>query len=103
MIKELDLKESFNAYLNEVENYGLRVERLELELDTIMGIKRLLEWMQAAYNRGASDMANDTLHTLADYSTALSGLNHASYTASEAFDAAAENLQDYYKRILKDE
>jgi len=96
------MKDGFKSYLYEIENYGMRVERLELELDTIMGMKRLLEWMEAAYQRGAQDMASNTLETLGDYAAAMEGLSEPHYTASESFDAAADNLKVYYDDIFKD-
>jgi hypothetical protein len=103
MVKQYNLKERFNSYLDEIENYGMRWERLDDEYHSGMSKKRLLEWLEAAYHRGAKDIANDTLDTLRIYGTAVAGLNDKLYNATEAFDSSADNLKVYYDLMFKDE
>jgi hypothetical protein len=103
MTKQYDPKEGFQSYLNEIENYGMRWERLYAEFNAGMSHKRLEEWLEAAYKCGARDMANDTLDTLRIYGTAVAGLNDKLYNGTEAFDRSADNLEDYYGLIFKEE
>jgi hypothetical protein len=103
MVKQYNPKEGFESYLTEIENYGMRYERLYAEFDVGMTHNRLEEWLWAAYKCGAQDMANDTLDTLRIYGTAVAGLNDKLYNATEAFDSSADNLEVYYDLMFKDE
>lgn len=110
MGQPIDIGEKFNQWYNEVESFSLRSERLEDDIslirsDAVAPEKRLemvKRWLMAAYRQGAVDMADDTLDTLGDYGTACAGLDEKVYTRTEAYDAAAESLREYYK-VVKDD
>lgn len=98
----MNLKTNFEKYLNEIESYASRLERLYDEVESgMMRESRILEWMQAAYEQGCKDMAQDTLDTLGDYATALAGISDIVYTRESAHDAVRVNLIAYYDMILK--
>lgn len=63
---------TFDEWLNEIENYSLRIERLYDDLDTITGVDKtaseairnralLLGWMKAAYNVGYEQGLHDSI------------------------------------------
>ena len=63
---------TFDEWLNEIENYSLRIERLYDDLDTITGVDRtaseavrnrslLLSWMKAAYDVGYEQGRHDSI------------------------------------------
>ncbi len=54
---------TFDQWLNEIENYSLRIERLYDDIDTVTGVDKtvseavrnrslILSWMKAAYQVG---------------------------------------------------
>ena len=47
-------------------------------------------------------MADDTLDTLGDYGTAVAGIDEPKYNATQCFDKARENLEDYFDRVIED-
>lgn len=55
MINETDLKDlepGFYEWLNEVENFSTRAERLYEDFPEVKNLKRLREWMEAAFTVG---------------------------------------------------
>lgn len=101
MGKNINLKAKFKDYFNELEGYSFRSERFYAEFESgIMREKRILEWLEAAYLRGAQDMAQDTLDTLGDYATAVAGIDEPKRTPTEGYDAAHESLMVYYTKVL---
>lgn len=55
--KERRIKANFNEWLNEIEGFGLRLERLYEDLNDYQGdnIEIVLKWLEAAYNVGYED------------------------------------------------
>ena len=101
MGKNIDLKAKFQEYFNQLEGYGLRSERFYEEFESgIMREKRIIEWLEVAYLRGARDMAQDTLATLGDYACAVSGLEAKMIKPEEVYDCAHDNLMVYYTKVL---
>lgn len=97
----IDLNAKFLEYFNEIEGFSLRGERFYSEFESgSMSKESVLEWLKAAFLRGARDMAQDTVDTLGDYATALAGIDEVVYTREQAYDAAAESLMVYYTRVL---
>lgn len=101
MNKHFNIKESFIRYIDELEGYSMRSERLQDEFEHSMDYKRLLEWLESAYAQGAKDMAQDTLETLGDYGAALAGFDDRMYTPSDCFDKSADNLKIYYDDVFQ--
>lgn len=63
---------TFDEWLNEIENFSLRIERLYDDLDTITGVDKtaseairnralFLGWMKAAYNVGYEQGLHDSI------------------------------------------
>lgn len=52
---------SFDNWLNEIENYGLRLERLYAEFPDQPDMSRLIEWLRAAYHAGEDSRYADTV------------------------------------------
>jgi hypothetical protein len=55
MINETDIKAmnpGFYAWLDEVEGFATRSERLYDDFPEVKNLKRLREWLQAAFNVG---------------------------------------------------
>lgn len=110
MGQNINLDSKFDQWYNEIEGFGLRSERLADDISLIRSnaitpekrLEMVKRWLFAAYRQGASDMADDTLATLGDYGTACAGINEVVYTRTEAYDAAAESLREYYK-VVKDD
>jgi hypothetical protein len=100
-----DKKKAFLEYFDELEGFTLRSERFYFDVlmdDTEKRAILMRKWLEAAFDAGCEAMANDTLDTLADYGTAMSGIEEPKVTKTEAFDMAADNLQDYYDEIFKE-
>lgn len=53
----IDLNAKFLEYFNEIEGFSLRGERFYSEFESGMSKESVLEWLKAAYLRGANDMA----------------------------------------------
>lgn len=103
-IVDLDVK--FMEYFHEQEGFGLRSERFYDAVndgDNPNLDETMKAWLQAAFIQGARVMAQDTLDTLHDYGTAVSGINGVCLTGSQAFDSAASNLMLYYTQVLEDD
>lgn len=103
MSKVLDLENAFDEWFYEHEFAGMRAERFydNLERANPMTIKN---WLEVAFRMGAKVAMEDTIATLRDYGTAVSGVNHyKNLNATDAFDMSAKNLEAYYKDILKKE
>lgn len=102
---EIDLYQKFDEYFNEIENYSLRSERFYDSFENFTNKQALAAsmklWLEAAFIQGARVMAQDSVDTLRDYSTALAGIDEVCYTREQAFDAAAENLMVYVTNILE--
>ena len=60
---------TFDEWLNEIENYSLRIERLYDDIDTVTGVDKtaseaarnrslILSWMKAAYDVGYEDASH---------------------------------------------
>lgn len=60
---------TFDQWLNEIENYSLRIERLYDDIDTVTGVDKtaseavrnrglIMSWMKAAYDVGYEDAMN---------------------------------------------
>lgn len=96
-----DLKQKFEQYFYEQEGFGLRAERFYADMDT-GNAEQMRAWMEAAFLAGCRAMAQDSLDTLRDYATAVSGLDKVEFTSEKAFDMAAESLMVYYTQILDD-
>ena len=104
-MNNIDLKKKFEEYFNEQEGFGLRSERFYTDIES----QRLREdavlmtkWLEAAFIQGARAMAQDTVDTLRDYSTACAGIEYPHFTQSKAFGHAADNLMTYYTPLLQD-
>jgi hypothetical protein len=105
-MKNIDLKEKFQQYFHEPEEFGLRSERFYDLLD-VGGVQPALAasmklWLEAAFIQGARTMAQDTVDTLRDYATSVAGFELVYYTSEKAFDMSADNLMTYYTQILQD-
>lgn len=87
MAKNIDLKEEFRKYFNELEGSGIRSERFYDE-------------REAAFIAGARAMAQDTLDTLDDYACATAGLNPELIKPETVYDRVSHGLQVYYTVIL---
>lgn len=96
MNKEIDLNEKFLEYFHEQESFSLRSERFYNEIDA----KNLSKWLEAAFIQGARVMAQDSLDTLRQYATAMSGIDKPLLNTTQSFDSAADNLMIYYTRIF---
>ena len=98
----MDLQQQFKKYFNELEGYGLRSERFYEEYYQGRGQdpEQMISWLRAAFLEGARIMAQDTLDTLGDYGTAVAGVDEPTYTATEMFDGARKNLEQYYRRVM---
>ena len=105
-MKNINLDEKFWEYFHEQEGFGLRSERFYDSLEAFSNQAALAAsmklWLQAAFVQGARVMAQDTVDTLRDYGTALSGIECQGVTPTQAYDDAADNLMTYYTQILKD-
>ena len=98
--KVLDLEGAFDEWFYEQEFMGMRAERFydSLERANPMTMKN---WLEVAFRMGAKSAMQDTLSTLGDYGTAVSGCDHyKNLNSTEAFDMAAENLKQYYEEVL---
>lgn len=71
----------FDDWLNEIENYSLRIERLYDDIDMITGVDKtaseavrnrslLLGWMKAAYDEGYNQARYDTAKLIWDHDKA---------------------------------
>lgn len=99
-----DVKAKFNEYLHQTEGFSSRLERLYDEFESgQIRERRMIEWLLAAYQQGAHDMAQDTVDTLGDYATAVAGIEQVVYTREAAFDAAKDNLMVYYIQVLDED
>jgi hypothetical protein len=87
MAKNIDLKEEFRKYFNELEGYGVRSERF-------------YEERESAFIAGARAMAQDTLDTLSDYACACAGLEPELIKPETVYDRARHSLHVYYPIIL---
>ena len=97
----IDLRKKFQDYFNELEGFGLRSERFHEEFESgIMRERRIIEWLESAYLRGARDMAQDSVDTLYDYATSLAGIEEIIHTREQSFDAAGDALMVYYTKVL---
>lgn len=98
---DLNLKAEFREYIDELEGFTLRSERFYAEFESgFMREKRILEWMEAAYIAGATEMAMDTLDTLGDYACACAGLEPRLIKPETVYDQAEADLRIYYDKIL---
>lgn len=106
MGKAVDLKEKFKEYFHELEGYGLRSERFYDLLNTCASKEVLAasmaQWLEAAFIRGARVMAQDTLHTLDDYGTAVAGVAAPLRNPTDCYDAARDSLMVYFTQVLQD-
>lgn len=101
MGKNINLREKFREYFNQQEGNGLRSERFYEEFESgMIREKRIIEWLEVAYLRGARDMAQDTLDTLGDYACAVAGLEAKMIKPEEVYDCAYDNLMVYYTKVL---
>lgn len=97
----IDLKQEFKNYFDELEGFALRSERFYAEFESgVMREKRIIKWLEAAYIAGARKMAQDTLDTLGDYACAVSGCKPEVIKPEEVYDRAHSNLHVYYTKIL---
>lgn len=85
MGRPVDLDKTFDAWYS--ENF-------------VTETKPSYELLLAAYWAGARHMAQDTLDTLGDYGTAVSGVETPLRNPTECFDAAHANLMVYYTQVL---
>jgi len=95
------LAQKFEEYFNELEGFGLRAERFYDDVEHASP-EQMKKWLYAAFIQGARTMAQDTVDTLRDYGTAVAGVEHIKYNATESFDNSADNLMVYYTKILDD-
>ena len=84
----IDLKEEFRKYFNELEGSGIRSERFYDE-------------REAAFIAGARAMAQDTLDTLDDYACACAGLKPELIKPENIYDQVEVDLTVYYTKILR--
>lgn len=97
----MNIDRGFDTYLGELEGYSTRACRLYAEVEAgIMREQRIIQWMRAAYQQGARDMAQDTLDTLGDYACALAGLEPEVIKPEEVYDRARDNLMTYYTQVF---
>jgi hypothetical protein len=102
MGQSIDLQQQFKKYFNELEAWGLRSERFYEEYYQGAGKdpERMISWLRAAFLEGALVMAQDTLNTLNDYGTAVSGVDKLTHTTTERFDGVRKNLEQYYRSVM---
>jgi len=97
----MNIDRGFDTYLGELEGHSTRACRLYAEVEAgIMTEQRIVEWMRAAYQQGARDIAQDTVDTLGDYACAMAGFPEVVYTHEAAFDVAKDSLMTYYTQVL---
>ena len=103
MSEIINLEDSFENWFHEVESYELKSERFYRVINEHMTREwqLIVDWLKAAYMQGAKIAAKDSIDTLREYSTAMSGAKHA-VPADLAFDDSANNLQSYWDSVLKD-
>lgn len=89
---------TITAWLDEIENFGLRQERLVTE--TGANFQALLPWLQAAFTLGrttapAAQIVRETYQDLSDLHIFLQGFDAAETGALEgAFDALVQRVRD---------
>ena len=97
----INLEDEFNSWFNEIEMYCLRSERFYEELPSMTSHK-MIDWLKAAYMHGIKTAAQDSVDTLRDYSTSLSGIDAYTYNPDEAYAGCAVSLDVYWQDVLKD-
>lgn len=99
----INLKEEFRNYFDELEGFTLRSERFYAECEAgIMTPERILEWLESAYMVGAKTMAQDTLDTLSDYACVTAGLEPELIKPETVYDRAFNSLHHYYTVVMND-
>ncbi len=95
--------QSFNEWFNELEGYSLRSERFLDSLDAFTSkealAKSMILWLKAAYDQGCRDAAQDSIDTLRQFGTVVSGLDEK-LTRTEGYDTSAQNLMVYFTHVL---
>jgi hypothetical protein len=100
------VQEGFTDWFDANHGFQILSERLWFDLEHLLQLdpqKRfeiMRQWLLAAYTQGADDMAQDTLATLGDYATVFAGIDERCWNRTEGFDAAAENLREYYQDVF---
>ena len=109
MGQNVDLLQEFDDWLNELQGFSFRSDRLHDDLSNIAHnplmtsahrMELATKWLKYAYLAGARRMAQDTLDTLGDYGTAVAGIDQPQRNPTEGYDAARESLMVYYTKVL---
>ena len=78
MSEIINLEDSFENWFHEVEPSGLKSERFYEHINYCRTreaqAELILTWIKAAYMQGAKIAAQDSVKTLADYSTVVGGV-----------------------------
>lgn len=99
-----DVDHQFHSYLHRLEGYHLFIERLYEEHEAgMLTPTRIIEWLKASYTQGALDLAKDTVCTLGDYATALSGVKSPPRNPSQGYEYAQDALHTYYAQVFESE
>lgn len=99
MKKNINIDDSFDYYFNEMESFSFRSERFAQDVSE-GNVEIMKKWLHAAFVKGASVVAQDSINTLNDYATAVAGINEPTYTAEQMYDRAASDLSAYYEQVL---
>lgn len=109
MIEKIVLREKFKEYLNELEGFSFRSERLYDDLvwitqnPTCTSSKRMeiiVKWLEASYIAGAREMAQNSVDTLNVFSKMWENYNEVTYTREAAYEEARKALMGYYTKVL---
>ena len=101
--KVFDIEEAFDDWFYAPEFNGERAERFYANMERANAIT-MRNWLELAFRAGVKSAMIDTIDTLGDYATAVSGCDHyRKLNSTEAFDTAAENLAPYYASVLNED
>ena len=91
--ENLDLKKSFDEYFSSISKKVLCDKEVK-------DSRLIIEWIESAFYMGAKIIVQDTLDTLHDYSSFVSGITTPTYNPEQSFCNVADNLKIYYDKIL---
>ena len=88
----INLKQEFQEYFNEQESFSLRSERFFEEYSSgQMNQQRMMQWLEAAFIRGARTISQNTIDILRQSSH------------NEVSGVVADNIMVHYTKVLQDE
>lgn len=110
MAQITDFTDRFTDWFYQLESFSYKCERFYDDLTTCRRTEdagyaeRLMKkWLEAAYIAGAKAGLQDASETLADYGTAMCGIDEKVFSRTEAFDAASHSLESYLEEVSKNE